>query len=158
MEAGEVWKIEPSYLEVAQRGVRNVLIDLKMVEGKPTRSPYQAEVDRSRWLRSPSGGILHFHVAPGEVVDQNQPLATCSNLLGREPSVLTAPLSGVIMGMTTLPAVKPGDPVCHLAIPKKGVRAIRRALSATTSKSLEERVRGDLASNVTVQEAPDEVE
>lgn len=156
MEAGEVWKIEPSYIEVARRGIRNVLIHLGMTSGKPVRSPYQAEVDRSRWLRSPSGGLLQFHVAPGDVVDRKQPIATCSDLLGTEQSVLLAPSSGVVMGMTTLPAVKPGDPVCHLAIPRAGVRKIRAALEEASSESLEERVRGDLASNVHVQDVPSE--
>lgn len=157
LEAGEVWKIEPSYLEVARRGVRNVLIHLGMVEGEPVRSRYQAEVDRSRWLRSPSGGLLQFHVAPGAVVDRDQPIATCSDLLGVEQGVVTAPRSGVVMGMSTLPAVKPGDPVCHLAFPKRGLRQIRQTQDDDQA-SLEQRVRGDLASNVHVEEAASDVD
>ena len=39
-------------------------------------------------------------------------------------------MGAIIMGMTTLPSVKPGDPVCHLAIPGGGIQAIRAPIGA----------------------------
>ena len=71
---------------------------------------------RTKWIRAELGGILQFHVAPGEVVEEGQPLATNTSLLGAENRVLHCPADGLILGMTTLPAVSPGDPVCHVAM------------------------------------------
>jgi hypothetical protein len=84
------------------------------------------------------------------VVGKGQPLATVTSLLGAALGVLRAPAAGVILGMTTFPAVTPGDPVCHVAVPRGGVSAIRRALAAASSQSLHERVRGDLATSISV--------
>jgi hypothetical protein len=156
LEAGEVWKMEPSVLAVGLRGVRNVLIELGMVQGKPERPAYQARIERTHWLRSDTGGLLRFHAAPGDLVEKDQPLATCTTLLGMERGVVRAPEDGIIMGLTTLPSVKPGDPVCHLALPRDGLRPIRKALAALPEESLHGRLLEDLASSVSVDEWEEE--
>ena len=156
LEAGEVWKVEPGAVEVGVRGVRNVLIDLGMIRGEPQRPAYQARVDRSLWLRAEVGGLLRFHVGPGDVVEKDQPVVTCSNLLGVDRAVLHAPEDGVIMGLTTLPSVKPGDPICHLAVPRRGIAPIRSALLGLSDESLHERLRDGLATSVVVDELGDD--
>ncbi len=159
MEAGEVWKIEPSYVEVGLRGVLNVLADLGMIEGEVQRAPYRAHVETTTWVRADSGGLLTFHVSPGAIVEAGQALATCSDLLGSRAEPLRAPKDGVVMGMTTLPTVKPGDPVIHLAVPNMSIDAIQHQLDRMERRpgeSIEERVRDDLASNVTIEETGDD--
>ena len=155
LEAGEVWKIEPSVVELGVRGVHNVLIKLGMAEGKRRKPAYQASIDRTTWLRSDSGGLLRFHAAPGEIVEKDQPIASCLTLLGAERGVVRAPEDGIVMGLTTLPLVKPGDPVCHLAIPRKGIDRIRRAIGKVSDSSLHLRLVGDLGSSVTIEEHGD---
>lgn len=152
LEAGEVWKIEPSVVEIGVRGIRNVLIELGMVAGEARRPAYQTRVRKTKWIRAELGGILQFHVAPGEIVDEGQPLATNASLLGVENRVLTSPTDGVILGMTTLPAVNPGDPVCHVAIPGRKVSRIREILAKGSGEGLHERLREDLATNIAVSE------
>ncbi len=54
--------------------------------------------------------------------------------------------------MTTLPAVSPGEPVCHIG---KMMKATRRAIeneAGDADDSLHQRVLEDLAANVTVVE------
>lgn len=152
LEAGEVWKIEPYVVEYGIRGIRNVLIELGMVEGQARRPAYQTRVDKTKWIRAEEGGILRFHVAPGDPIEKGQPLATSATLLGEQQSVITSPTRGIIMGMTTLPAVFPGAPICHVAIPKSKMRIIRDAIDSASDKSLHERVRDGLATSVTVTE------
>ena len=155
LEAGEVWKVEATVLEVGLRGLRNVLIELGMAEGQQEKPAYQARINRSTWMRSDAGGMLRFHASPGDVVVKGQPVASCSTLLGAELDVIEAPEDGIIMGLTTLPSVKPGDPVCHLAIPQRGIAPIQERLRKLSDESLHERLRDDLASSVAVEE-PDE--
>lgn len=152
LEAGEVLKMEPSVVELGVRGVHNVMIKLKMIDGTRVKPAYQARVDRTVWLRSNKGGLLRFHTAPGEVVEKGQPIASCATLLGVEQGMIVSPRDGVVMGFTTLPLVKPGDPVCHLAIPRKGIKRIRRKLGQLPDENLHDRLMGDLGSSVTVDE------
>jgi hypothetical protein len=156
LEAGEVWKIEPGMVEVGVRMVRNVLIELGMINGKPSRPLYQSRIRRTMWVRAKTGGILQFHVQPGDVVEKAQALATNTNLLGHAHETITAPDAGIVFGITTLPMVAPGTPVCHLAMPSDGVEPIRKALSGTSSKSLHSRLIEDLATNLAVTDWTDE--
>ncbi len=152
LEAGEPCKIEPRVLEVGTRGVTNVLIDLGMLPGEPVRPAYQARVSKSLWIRSEVGGILRFHVTPGEPVAAGQPVATNASVFGKEQNVLVSPVDGIILGMTTLPTVKPGEPVCHVAIPNKSLRSVQKALNQAPDSSLGTRLREDLATNISVTE------
>jgi predicted deacylase len=152
LEAGEVWKIESGVVQYGVRGIRNVLIELGMVNARQIRPPYQAHIEKTKWIRAESGGVLQFHVAPGDVVDKGQAIATNATLLGREQNVIHSPCGGIVLGMTTLPAVTPGDPICHIAIPPGGVGPIRAALDKASNRSLRERLRGDLATSMDVSE------
>jgi predicted deacylase len=150
LEGGEVWKVEPTMVECAIRGVKNVLIELQMLDGKQQNPSYQITVEKTKWVRAERGGFLRFHVAPGEIVKENQPLASNTSLLGREQNVLTSPFDGVIVGMTTLPAVSPGEPVCHIGRISRHTRYGMEQAPGSAHDSLHERVLDALASNVTV--------
>ena len=154
LEGGEIWKVEPTIVECAALGIRNVLMNLGMIEGERARPPLQMVIENTTWLRSEGGGFLQFHVAPGEIVLRGEALATNTSLLGRERSVITAPFDGVVIGMTTLPAVSPGEPVCHLGeLPKGGDTASVRA--ALRDDPFYSRVVDDLASNLLIVERDD---
>jgi hypothetical protein len=155
MEGGEVWKVEPTIVECAVQGIKNVLIELGMIEGAPVRPRHQITVKKTKWVRAERGGFLQFHVAPGEIVEKGQPLASNTSLLGREQNVLTSPFDGVILGMTTLPAVSPGEPVCHIGRMTSRTRKIFEQQAAASQDSLHDRVLDDLAANVTVVEPGD---
>jgi len=150
LEAGEVWKIEPTVVEVGVCGVRNVLIELEMLREEPTNPGYQVVTDRIAWIRAAEGGLLQFHVAPGDIIDLGQPIATTSGLLGEIRRVQQATVPGIVMGMTTLPAVKPGDPICQIAVVNEGLPEIRAAHGRAPNQSLHQRVRQGLAAGIAV--------
>ena len=155
MEGGEVWKVEPGIVESGTRGVKNVLCELDMLDEEPARPRYQLIVEKSKWIRAEKGGFLQFHVAPGDLVDSDQPLATNTTLLGHERSTLVAPFDAVVIGMTTLPAISPGEPVCHLGKLAKGKKPSRLRRLRSTADSLEERISEELAANVLVVDPPE---
>ena len=150
LEAGEVWKVEPSIVETAARGVKNVLRHLEMLDGTIERPDYQVVIEKTKWVRAERGGFLSFHVKPGEIIEAEQPLATNTDLLGNEQSSLAAPFDSVVLGMTTLPAVSPGEPVSHLGRLPSGTTAAKLRRLRSREQGLEERVVDDLASNVLV--------
>lgn len=151
LEAGEPWKVEPSVVEYAVRGIRSCLAWLGMLDEPPHEPAYRVETDATKWVRARHGGFLRFHVAPGEMVTAEQPIATNTSLTGRHLGTIVSPRDGIVLGMTTLPAVAPGDPVAHIAFPKDGaLRRIERAVEGLPDASLHERLRDDLASSLWV--------
>jgi predicted deacylase len=153
LEAGEVWKMEPAVVDIGVRGVHNVLIALGMSEGEVVRPSYQAVVEGTKWIRAEHGGLLDFHVAPGEVVSAGQRLATTTDLLGRERGAMMSPGPGVVMGMTTLPVVTPGAPVCNLGLVGTRRKEIEKALANDDGEdNLHDQVREELASNMQVSD------
>lgn len=131
LEAGEPLKVESDVLEVGVRGIRNALIGLGMMEGEPVRPPFQVRVRKTTWVRAKVGGILRFHIRPGDFVEAGQPIATNYTIFGKDPTVLASPVDGVILGTTTIPLVKPGEPICHVAIPTRRLATLRKAAEAS---------------------------
>ncbi len=153
LEAGEIWKVEPTVLEYATRGITNCLKHLGMVEGSPEAPPYQVEADATTWIRARFGGFLEFHIAPGDIIRKGQPLATNTTLTGEDQNVITAPRDAIVLGMTTIPSAAPGDPICHLAYPTNdSLDTVQQLVDRLSDLSLHERARGDLATNLSVEE------
>ncbi|HPF38212.1 MAG TPA: M14 family metallopeptidase [Phycisphaerae bacterium] len=149
LEAGEPLKIEQEAVEVGVRGVNNVLRELGMVAGDPVLPPYQVRISRSTWVRAEVGGILRFHVKPGDPVEQGQRIATNASVFGERQNILEAPCDGIVLGMTTLPMVKPGEPVCHIAVPSRSLKSLRLAAARVTGAGKKKRIRaGALVQNL----------
>ena len=153
MEGGEVWKVEPGVVEAATRGVKNVLRGLEMLDGPAQRPAYQVIIEKSTWIRADKGGFLKFHIKPGDLIEKDQPLATNTTLLGDERSVLRAPFDAVVIGMTSLPAISPGEPVCNLGkLPAGTLPADLRRLRAEKD-DLGQRLSEEIGANVLVVDA-----
>ena len=115
LEAGEPWKVEPSVLQIGIQGIRNILSEFGMLDTQQVRPPFLAKVRKTQWIRATVGGILKFHVSPGDFVEDGQAIVTNYSIMGVEQNVLSSPTNGIILGMATMPAVKPGEPICNIA-------------------------------------------
>lgn len=150
LEAGEVWKVESLVIEYALRGIMNVLTHLGMVAGTRQEPPYRTIIQDTTWVRSDTAGFLQFHVAPGDLVAKDAPIATVTSLLGQGGELITASDSGIVLGMTTLPVTAPGEPVCHIGLLSRGQKKIEKIVSQLPDDALHERIRGDLSSSIMV--------
>ncbi len=153
LEAGEVWKNEPSVVETGVRGVLNVLKSLGMMEGEPKKPLFQVIARKTKWVRAECGGFLGFHAKPGDVVEKGQPLATNYSIFGSEKRSLISPEYGIVLGMSTMPAVKPGEPVYHIAVINEPTfKKIRKRIDQSSDKLLFNRLQSDLSTNITIEE------
>ena len=50
-----------------------------------------------------------------EILYAGDEIASITNPFGREVSTVRSPLTGLIIGTTTVPMVNPGDAICHVA-------------------------------------------
>ena len=158
MEGGEIWKVEPSIVESATRGVKNVLRSLEMLDGPPDRPAYQVFIEKSTWIRAERGGFLQFHIKPGDIIEKDQPLATNTTLLGAERSTLRAPFDAVVIGMTSLPAISPGEPVCNLGKLPQGQKPSELRRLRHEEDGLEQRLSEEFATSVLVVESSDDMQ
>lgn len=153
LEAGEVWKVEPSVVEYSLRGIRNVLIGLDMIDGDASAPSFRIVAERTKWMRAERGGFLRFHVHPGATVAKGQLLATNTSLSGKDLGTIEAPQDAIVLGMTTLPAVSPGDPVANLAFSsERALLNMEQAIGALPEDSLLTRLQDDLATNMLVSD------
>ena len=146
MESG-VWN-----RRTAIGGIKNVLRALDMMEGEVESQHYQITIKKSKSIRAEKGDFLQFHIKPGDIIEKDQPLATGMTLLGREQNVPYAPFDAAVIGMTTLPATSPGEPICNRGKLLNGTKMSSFRRSRQQEHGLEERVSGELASNVLVVE------
>ncbi len=155
MEGGEVWKVEPGIVASATRGIKNVLRRLEMIDSPVEDPDFQVVIEKTKWMRAKKGGFMQFHISPGDIVEKDQPLATNTTLLGDERNVLHAPFDAVVIGMTSLPAISPGEPLCNLGRLPKGFRPADLRKLRSQEDGLEQRVSEDLASSVLVVDPGD---
>ncbi len=153
MEGGEVSKVEPGIVDAATRGIKNVLRRLDMLDGEFEAPKHQIIVKNSKWMRAELGGFMQFHIKPGDIVEKNQPLATNTTLLGEELNTLHAPFDSIVIGMTSLPAIGPGEALCNLGKLGKGQKPAQLRRSRSEEDGLEQRLSDELGSNVLVVEA-----
>jgi hypothetical protein len=114
-EAGSPRRLERGVIEIGKGGVLNVLRHLGMLDGAPVPPELAFEVRATRWIRARAGGILDLKVELGQPLTKGEAVSVNTNPFGRERSVLRAPGPGVVLGLTRLPLVHPGDAICHLA-------------------------------------------
>ncbi|MFT5207757.1 MAG: putative deacylase [Candidatus Omnitrophota bacterium] len=150
-EAGETLKFEPGTIKLGVRGVMNVLKTLGMLKGKTMKPIYQTVIRKTSWVRSDNGGLLKFYVKPGDLVKKGKKIVTCHKLFSKESEVLRAPMDGIVLGMTTLPAVKPGEPICHIAKPDISIQQIEKQMQKS-STTLHRRIEKELATSFVIEE------
>jgi predicted deacylase len=132
MEAGETMRTSPNIVNYTLQRLISVIAGLGMIDAEPIRPKFRATIVKSSWVRADYGGFLEFKVASGDIVHRGQVLATHSTIMGGPLADLRAPHDGIIIGMTTSPTALPGDPICHLAIPKGGIKRILNTLDSNS--------------------------
>lgn len=97
----------PATVEIAARGVRNILKHLGIIEGKPVM-PEDIGLQPTRWMETPDDGfvacrhpgLLEMLVDVGDEVIEGHPIARVHDIadLGSEPEPYLAPTTGLLIG------------------------------------------------------------
>jgi uncharacterized protein len=104
-EAGGRGILEDAAVELLVAGVRNTLRRLEMLPGE-IESPWaQQLVGLNVWLRARNEGWWEPVVAPGDRFEQGAPLGCVRNLWGDVLEEVAAPADGVVLFVTSSPAV-----------------------------------------------------
>jgi hypothetical protein len=72
-------------------------------------------------------------VRPGDLIYEGNEIAAVSTPFGREVTTLRSPLTGLVIGITTIPLVQPGDAICHIAKLEKTLPTVEKYATADPS-------------------------
>jgi uncharacterized protein len=125
-ESGETFRFQQNMVARGVAGVRSVLAALGMTADQPKEPRFRVIVKVSEWVRSVKGGIADILVRPGEIIYAGEEIASITNPFGREVSMVRSPLTGLIIGITTMPMVNPGDAICHIAKLEKTLHTVEK--------------------------------
>ncbi|MGN6799121.1 MAG: succinylglutamate desuccinylase/aspartoacylase family protein [Gaiellaceae bacterium] len=112
-EAGGCGQLEEDATSMLVDGVRNVLRHLEMLPGEP-RSPRSRVIGKFIWFRASQDAWWQPTVAAGDEVDEGQLVGTLRTLYGDVLEELRAPRDGVVLFLTTSPAVRVDGPLLGL--------------------------------------------
>jgi predicted deacylase len=105
-EAGGCGLLSDDAVELLAAGVRNALRHLGMLPGEPERpAAPQQRVGRFDWLRCKRAGWWAPSVRVGDEVAEGAPLGEIRDLWGDVHEEISAPADGVVLFLTTSPAV-----------------------------------------------------
>ena len=104
-EVGGCGLLEQHAVEAHVRGIARVLDRLGMTESSPSADGPQYSVDRFVWCRSVHEGWWEPAAGAGALVAHGELLGTVSNLHGEELERIESPEEGVLLFVTSSPAV-----------------------------------------------------
>ena len=104
-EVGGCGLLEQHAVEAHVRGIARVLDRLGMTESSPSADGPQYSVDRFVWCRSVHEGWWEPAAGAGALVAHGELLGTVSNLHGEELERIESPEDGVLLFVTSSPAV-----------------------------------------------------
>ncbi|MBC6498003.1 MAG: succinylglutamate desuccinylase/aspartoacylase family protein [Alphaproteobacteria bacterium GM7ARS4] len=118
-EGGEALRYDPYAIDVALKGIRNVMYVIGMLPQKIQKPSHHRDTFftalSSHWVRAPHSGSLQSHVKAGDRVVKKQILGMMSDPFGDNHARIESPLDGVIIGATTIPLLNAGDATFHIA-------------------------------------------
>lgn len=117
-EAGGCGLVEEAAVATHLRGLDGVLRCLEMIPSGAPGPPAPVYLDSFIWPRTPQAGWWEPSVRPGDLVSAGQVLGTVSTLDGGSVlETFTAPADGVILFLTSSPAVAADGLLLGLGVP-----------------------------------------
>ncbi len=131
VEMGEAHRFQRPFIDDALRGIRSILAEFGLLSAETVHWPGWRTVvagsDEKTWLRADAGGIVDIQVTRGDVVHDGDPIALIADPFKDQTTTVTAPFTGLMLGVLENPVVYPGNPLCHLVhIDDRTRRAIER--------------------------------
>ncbi|MFC6865154.1 succinylglutamate desuccinylase/aspartoacylase family protein [Halomicroarcula sp. GCM10025817] len=141
IEMGEAHRFQRELIDSALESVRSVLAEFGVLESEVVRWPgWRAVVENGSgdktWLRADAGGLVDMHHERGGIVYEGDTICTITNPFKTETTDVTAPFTGLLVGVLENPLVYPGNPLCHLVHLDERTR---RALEQMGAVSTEDR-------------------
>jgi uncharacterized protein len=110
-EVGQQGIYEQDSVKAHLRGLRNVLVNLKMLDGTEERRNTPQRLKRSAWMYASTAATYHPVVRVGEHVQEGSFIGHLRDVFGETVEELHAPATGTVLFLVTSLAVRRGDPL-----------------------------------------------
>ncbi|MBV0923913.1 succinylglutamate desuccinylase/aspartoacylase family protein [Halomicroarcula limicola] len=119
IEMGKAHRFQPTLIERALEGVSSVFAEFGVDPTATVTWPgwlrsVPADQGDKTWLRADTGGLVEMQWGPYPLVEEGAPICTISDHFKREERTVTAPFTGILVGVLENPVAQPGHPLCHL--------------------------------------------
>ncbi|MEP5610755.1 MAG: succinylglutamate desuccinylase/aspartoacylase family protein [Cyclobacteriaceae bacterium] len=115
-EAGESLRLRKHAIDAGVNGALRVMKYLGMRQEAPALDYDPIQIAKSSWLRSPSAGIYHSIVRPGDEVSAKQKVGIVTGPFGDFEKVIKSKLSGHVIAVNNIPVVNRGDALIHVGV------------------------------------------
>jgi predicted deacylase len=119
VEMGKAHRVQRPLVERAVAGVESVLAEYGVLPAADVAEPsWQKRLggdQEKKWLRADTGGLVDMEWGPTPLVHDGDTICTISDHFSTEEHVVTAPFTGIVVGVLENPVALPGHPLCHLA-------------------------------------------
>lgn len=114
VESGQLGKPEEKAIQMIERGLLNVLRQLKFIEGKPVKFKEPTFVIRDQTVRTTKTGLFYSLVELDQKVRKDELLGYVTDFFGNKIEEAKAPFDGVVMYFTATPPVSAGEPLVNI--------------------------------------------
>lgn len=116
-EAGEALRFDEISIRAGVSGIVNVMRKIGMLPRSRKKIKLEPAIAHSsQWVRTPQSGILRSTNPMGNRINKGDVLGYISDPFGESEIEITSPVSGMVIGKTTLPLVHEGEAIFHIAI------------------------------------------
>lgn len=114
-EMGHGGVIDPNIVEVAKRGLRNVMIMQGMIEGTVAKGQNQVRITKRKFVRSQTAGIIRVNTRPGDIVRAGDNIADF-HYFGDRLTPYRVQQDSYIIATRAYPVINTGDRVAFLGL------------------------------------------
>ena len=116
-EAGEALRFDEISIRAGVSGIINVMRNIGMLPKSRKKLKLEPAIAHSsQWIRASESGILRATNQMGNRINKGDVLGYISDPFGEAETEVIAPVSGMVIGRTTLPLVHQGEAIFHMAI------------------------------------------
>jgi predicted deacylase len=113
-EAGHAGTTNPDDVDALVQGSENVMRHLKMLPGEAKPIEHPVWIGQITTVRSTQDGIFYPLVVPEAYVAQGMRIGYTTDYFGNKLEDVTAPISGVVAYICSVPSMKKGDTVANI--------------------------------------------
>lgn len=115
-ETGEALRFDEVSIRGGVKGITNVMRHVGMLPASRQRKKTESAIAHSsKWVRAPQSGILRLTNPMGQRIHKGDVLGYISDPFGEIEVEVIAPVSGMVIGKSTLPLVHEGEAIYHIA-------------------------------------------
>ena len=117
-EVGGIGQLTKDAVDMHLRGLQRILQRLRMIDGQPQPQTGQTLVRGFEWVRAERGGFFRKAISAGDRLRTGDPIGEMVDLWGEPQAEIKSPVAGVVLFVTTSPAIADNGLLVGIGVPE----------------------------------------